>query len=77
MTPDELFMLRALELARLGIGQVSPNPQVGCVVVHDGKIIGEGWHQRYGSPHAEVNAIHTVADKSMLAESTVYVTLEP
>ncbi len=77
MTPDELFMLRALELARLGIGQVSPNPQVGCVVVHDGKIIGEGWHQRYGGPHAEVNAIHTVADKSMLAESTVYVTLEP
>ncbi len=77
MTPDELFMLRALELARLGVGQVSPNPQVGCVVVHDGKIIGEGWHQKYGGPHAEVNAINSVKDKSLLSQSTVYVNLEP
>ncbi|NOS91316.1 MAG: bifunctional diaminohydroxyphosphoribosylaminopyrimidine deaminase/5-amino-6-(5-phosphoribosylamino)uracil reductase RibD [Cyclobacteriaceae bacterium] len=77
MTPDELFMQRALELARLGIGQVSPNPQVGCVVVHDGKIIGEGWHQKYGGPHAEVNAIRSVKDKSLLAQATVYVNLEP
>ncbi|MBI3218317.1 MAG: bifunctional diaminohydroxyphosphoribosylaminopyrimidine deaminase/5-amino-6-(5-phosphoribosylamino)uracil reductase RibD [Bacteroidetes bacterium] len=77
MTADELFMLRALELARLGIGQVSPNPQVGCVVVHDGKIIGEGWHQKYGGPHAEVNAIRSVKDKSVLSQSTVYVNLEP
>lgn len=77
MTPDELFMLRALELARLGIGQVSPNPQVGCVIVHDGKIIGEGWHQKYGGPHAEVNTINSVTDKSLLEQATVYVNLEP
>lgn len=77
MTPDKLFMLRALELARLGIGQVSPNPQVGCVIVHDGKIIGEGWHQKYGGPHAEVNAINSVKDKSLLSKATVYVNLEP
>jgi len=77
MTPDELFMLRALELARFGIGKVSPNPQVGCVVVHDGKIIGEGWHQKYGGPHAEVNAIRSVKDKSLLSQATVYVNLEP
>lgn len=77
MTPDELFMQRALELARLGIGQVSPNPQVGCVVVHEGKIIGEGWHQKYGGPHAEVNAIESVKDKSLLSQATVYVNLEP
>jgi len=77
MTPDELFMQRALELARLGIGQVSPNPRVGCVIVHDNKIIGEGWHQKFGEPHAEVNAINSVKDQSLLKESTVYVNLEP
>jgi diaminohydroxyphosphoribosylaminopyrimidine deaminase/5-amino-6-(5-phosphoribosylamino)uracil reductase len=77
MTPDELFMQRALELAQLGIGQVSPNPRVGCVIVHDHKIIGEGWHQKFGEPHAEVNAINSVKDQSLLKESTVYVNLEP
>ncbi|WP_276367482.1 bifunctional diaminohydroxyphosphoribosylaminopyrimidine deaminase/5-amino-6-(5-phosphoribosylamino)uracil reductase RibD [Chryseolinea sp. H1M3-3] len=74
---DELFMQRAMELAQLGIGHVSPNPLVGSIVVHEGKIIGEGWHQKYGGPHAEVNAVSAVADKSLLRESTVYVTLEP
>jgi diaminohydroxyphosphoribosylaminopyrimidine deaminase/5-amino-6-(5-phosphoribosylamino)uracil reductase len=74
---DELFMRRALELARLGSGKVSPNPMVGCVVVHDNRIIGEGWHQQYGGPHAEVNALQAVKDKSLLAHSIVYVTLEP
>src|SRR4051812_25704871 len=77
MTPDELFMQRALELARLGIGQVSPNPRVGCVIVRDNKIIGEGWHQKLGESHAEVNAINSVKDQSVLKESTVYVNLEP
>jgi len=77
MTPDELFMHRALELAQLGIGQVSPNPRVGCVIVHDNKIIGEGWHQKFGDAHAEVNAINSVKDQSLLKESTVYVNLEP
>ena len=74
---EELFMRRALELAMLGLGSTAPNPMVGCVVVHAGKIIGEGWHQQYGGPHAEVNAIASVKDKQLLPESTLYVTLEP
>jgi diaminohydroxyphosphoribosylaminopyrimidine deaminase/5-amino-6-(5-phosphoribosylamino)uracil reductase len=74
---DELFMQRAMELALLGSGYVSPNPLVGCVIVHDGKIIGEGWHKKFGGPHAEVNAVNSVSDKSVLKESSVYVTLEP
>jgi len=75
--PDELFMLRAMDLALLGSGQVSPNPLVGCVIKQDGKIIGEGWHKKYGEAHAEVNAVNSVSDKSILKESEVYVTLEP
>ncbi|MEJ8802471.1 bifunctional diaminohydroxyphosphoribosylaminopyrimidine deaminase/5-amino-6-(5-phosphoribosylamino)uracil reductase RibD [Pontibacter sp. H249] len=74
---DELYMQRALELAKLGSGYTSPNPMVGCVIVHKGQIIGEGWHQKYGGPHAEVNAVAAVDDKSILPQSTVYVTLEP
>lgn len=74
---DEFFMQRALELAVLGAGRVSPNPLVGSVIVHEGKIIGEGWHQQYGGPHAEVNAVNSVLDKTLLKHSTVYVTLEP
>lgn len=74
---DEIFMERAMELASLGQGHVSPNPLVGSVIVHDGRIIGEGWHKKYGDSHAEVNAVNNVADKSVLKESTVYVTLEP
>jgi len=74
-----LFMRRALELATLGRGHVSPNPMVGCVVEYQGKIIGEGWHQRYGEAHAERNALASVRpeDVHLLPESTVYVTLEP
>src|SRR4026209_1539349 len=74
---DEVFMRRALELAELGRGSVSPNPLVGCAVVLDSKIIGEGWHKKFGQAHAEVNAINSVKDKSLLKESTVYVNLEP
>lgn len=70
-------MHRALYLASLGRAQVSPNPMVGCVIVHAGEIIGEGYHEVYGGPHAEVNAINHVKDKSLLRESTVYVSLEP
>ena len=77
MTPDEFFMQRAIELAKLGIGQVSPNPRVGCVVVHNNKIIGEGWHKKFGEAHAEVNAVGSVENKSLLNESAVYVNLEP
>ena len=70
-------MQRALELARLGLGNVSPNPMVGCVIVKDDKIIGEGYHEQYGGPHAEVNAVQAVKDQSLLPQSTAYVTLEP
>jgi len=74
---DEKYMRRALELAELGRGQVAPNPLVGCVITYKGKIIGEGWHQVYGEAHAEVNAVNSVADKSLLPQATAYVTLEP
>lgn len=77
MTQEELFMQRAMQLALLGVGSVSPNPRVGCVIVREGKIIGEGWHKKYGESHAEVNAIDSVKDKSLLKESTAYVNLEP
>jgi diaminohydroxyphosphoribosylaminopyrimidine deaminase/5-amino-6-(5-phosphoribosylamino)uracil reductase len=70
-------MKRAMELARNGLGYVSPNPMVGCVIVRDDQIIGEGWHQKYGGPHAEVNAINQVEDKSLIKGSEVYVNLEP
>lgn len=73
----EHYMQRALELATNGLGAVSPNPMVGCVIVHEDKIIGEGWHQHFGGHHAEVNAVNSVEDKSLLKEATVYVTLEP
>lgn len=71
------WMKRAISLAERGLGSVSPNPLVGCVIVHEGKIIGEGWHKEYGGPHAEVEAIRSVGNPDLLAESTVYVTLEP
>ena len=70
-------MQRAIELAKLGLGYASPNPLVGCVIVHHSKIIGEGYHKTFGEAHAEVNAVQSVEDKSLLAESTAYVTLEP
>lgn len=70
-------MLRALQLAEIGRGTVSPNPMVGCVIVHNDVIIGEGWHKKYGDWHAEVNAVNSVKDKTLLAEATAYVTLEP
>lgn len=77
MNIDEKFMQRALELASLGKETTSPNPMVGCVIVHENKIIGEGYHQKYGEAHAEVNAINSVNDKSLLEKSTAYVSLEP
>ena len=74
---DEIFMQRCIELARLGKGEVAPNPMVGCVIVHDGRIIGEGYHKKFGEAHAEVNAIKSIEDQEKLKESTVYVSLEP
>jgi len=79
MTQDELYMQRCFDLAYLGAGSVSPNPMVGAVLVNDGRIIGEGWHQCYGEAHAEVNAVRSVAetDRHLIATSTLYVSLEP
>ena len=65
-----LYMRRCLSLARKGLGRVSPNPMVGCVIVKDGNIIGEGYHRKYGEAHAEVNAIESVKDKERLKGST-------
>lgn len=70
-------MNRALQLASLGLGSVSPNPMVGCVIVHDDIIIGEGFHQKYGEAHAEVNAINSVRHQELLPNTIAYVTLEP
>ena len=78
MVINEKYMRRALQLARQGAGHTSPNPMVGAVIVGpDGTIIGEGWHRRCGEAHAEVNAVASVADASLLKDSTIYVTLEP
>ena len=76
-TQDELYMSRCLQLAAMAEGQTSPNPMVGAVIVLDGKIIGEGYHHRAGEPHAEPNAIASVADELLLKEATMYVSLEP
>jgi diaminohydroxyphosphoribosylaminopyrimidine deaminase/5-amino-6-(5-phosphoribosylamino)uracil reductase len=80
MNMDIHWMERALLLAEYGRGHVSPNPMVGCVIVHQDRIIGEGWHRQYGGPHAEVRAVEDVERRNnahLLTESTVYVTLEP
>ena len=71
------FMQRCLELAKLGAGKVAPNPLVACVIVYEGLIIGEGFHQQFGGPHAEVNAIKSVMAQALLSKSTLYVNLEP
>ena len=70
-------MQRCIQLAKCGVMGAPPNPMVGAVVVHEGKIIGEGFHRRCGGPHAEVNAIRSVRDESLLKDSTIYVSLEP
>jgi diaminohydroxyphosphoribosylaminopyrimidine deaminase/5-amino-6-(5-phosphoribosylamino)uracil reductase len=77
MQSDKKYMARCLELARHGTGKVNPNPMVGSVIVHQEKVIGEGYHRMYGGAHAEVNAIASVKDESLLKESTLYVNLEP
>lgn len=84
MTPWQIFLMtdlhtkmmkRALVLARRGIGRTSPNPAVGCVIVRDGVVVGEGWHEKAGAPHAEVHALRRAGDMANRAD--VYVTLEP
>ena len=77
MKTHEHFIEKCISLARKGALDVSPNPMVGCVIVNDGEIIGEGYHKEFGKNHAEVNAINSVKDKSALRNSILYVNLEP
>lgn len=77
MKVHEKYIRRCLDLAKLGVGNVSPNPMVGAVIVYDDKIIGEGYHRKYGEAHAEVNAINSVKEKELLKKATIYVSLEP
>src|SRR5690349_14463410 len=72
---DRRYMRRALDLARRGWGQTAPNPMVGAVVVRDGRIVGEGYHVRYGADHAEIAALRQAGEQARGA--TLYVTLEP
>ena len=71
------YLQRCLQLAQMGGTHVGPNPQVGAVLVHKNRIIGEGFHAYYGGPHAEVMAVEKVSDPSLLPEATLYVSLEP
>jgi len=73
----EKYIKRCIELAENGLGTTYPNPMVGSVIVYENQIIGEGWHKKAGEPHAEVNAVRSVKDKSLLKKSTIYVSLEP
>lgn len=77
MINETEYMERCLFLAKLGMGKTAPNPMVGSVIVYNGQVIGEGYHKKYGDFHAEVNAINSVEDQSLLPESTLYVNLEP
>ena len=74
---DEIYMQRCIDIAKRGIRAVAPNPMVGCVLVVEDKIIGEGYHERYGEAHAEVNAINNVSNQNLLKNATLYVSLEP
>ncbi|KPH11095.1 bifunctional diaminohydroxyphosphoribosylaminopyrimidine deaminase/5-amino-6-(5-phosphoribosylamino)uracil reductase RibD [Chryseobacterium sp. ERMR1:04] len=74
---DELYIKRCIELAQKALGKTYPNPLVGSVIVHNGEIIGEGYHHKAGENHAEINAIHSVKNKDLIPESTIYVSLEP
>lgn len=77
MKIHEKYIRRCIELAKNGLGTTYPNPLVGSVIVYEDKIIGEGWHKKSGEPHAEVNAVNSVKDKSLLKKATIYVSLEP
>ncbi|MEP6930457.1 MAG: bifunctional diaminohydroxyphosphoribosylaminopyrimidine deaminase/5-amino-6-(5-phosphoribosylamino)uracil reductase RibD [Flavobacterium sp.] len=77
MNINEKYIKRCIELAKNGLGTTYPNPMVGSVIVYNNQIIGEGWHKKAGGPHAEVNAIRSVKDKSLLKKATIYVSLEP
>src|SRR6185312_3408181 len=73
----EKYMQQAINLAIKSFGRVAPNPMVGCIIVYKGRVIGKGYHEKYGEAHAEINAIHSVKNKALLKDATLYVTLEP
>ena len=77
MKINEKYIERCIQLAKNGLGTTYPNPMVGSVIVYEDTIIGEGWHKKAGEPHAEVNAINSVKNKSLLKKATIYVSLEP
>lgn len=77
MNTHERYIKRCIALAKNGFGTTYPNPMVGSVIVYNDQIIGEGWHKKAGEPHAEVNAVRSVKDKSLLKKATIYVSLEP
>lgn len=77
MNIHEKYIKRCIKLSKNGFGTTYPNPMVGSVIVYENQIIGEGWHKKAGEPHAEVNAIRSVKDKSLLKKATIYVSLEP
>src|SRR5919199_1394014 len=79
LTQDAFYMQRCIELAKLGAGNVAPNPMVGSVLVYKGSIIGEGYHMQYGQAHAEVNCINSVREEHqhLISNSVIYVSLEP
>ena len=77
LTIDEKYMRQCIELAARGAGNTAPNPMVGAVIVCENQVIGQGFHERYGESHAEVNAINSVENKTLLEKSTIYVNLEP
>lgn len=79
MKDNQIYIKRCFDLAKRGWGNVSPNPMVGCILVYEDMIIGEGWHQYYGGPHAEVNAINSVSssNKNLIKDSTLFISLEP
>ncbi|HCN48188.1 MAG TPA: bifunctional diaminohydroxyphosphoribosylaminopyrimidine deaminase/5-amino-6-(5-phosphoribosylamino)uracil reductase RibD [Chryseobacterium sp.] len=77
MNNDEFYIKRCIELAQKALGKTYPNPLVGSVIVHNGKIIGEGYHHKAGENHAEINAINSIENKELIPESTIYVSLEP
>ena len=77
MTQHEVYIKRCLQIAKNGLGNTRPNPMVGSVIVHNYSIIGEGFTSPHGGHHAEVNAINSVKNKTLLKEATLYVTLEP
>ncbi|MCT4644571.1 MAG: bifunctional diaminohydroxyphosphoribosylaminopyrimidine deaminase/5-amino-6-(5-phosphoribosylamino)uracil reductase RibD, partial [Carboxylicivirga sp.] len=77
LSQEEKYMQRCLRLAQMAEGLTYPNPMVGSVIAYKNQIIGEGYHRKAGEPHAEVNAVHSVKDKSLLKHSTLYVNLEP